>query len=200
VAKDNSPALRQRELGKQLRELRNPRGLTVEDVAQCLEWSATKISRLETGLRCAILRDVRDLCDLYTVSKPGCVKLMALAREARKRGWWTEYDDLILDPFSGAGNTAVSGSLMIYYVPALLQTEEYARKIIGDIEPTINVNAIRRHYTHRSGADPDVSRRGACDRTVLGRGNILRRWARTGICYRQVQAPSNWQRYRIERE
>jgi transcriptional regulator with XRE-family HTH domain len=169
VAKDNSPTLRQRELGKQLRELRNPRGLTVEDVAQCLEWSATKISRLETGLRCAILRDVRDLCDLYTVSKPGRVKLMALAWEAWERGWWTEYEDLKLDPFSGAGNAAVSGSFMMYYVPALLQTEEYAWEIIEDIEPTMNVD-------------------------------VLRQRVKAGICYKQLHAPSSWQRYRVARE
>lgn len=105
MVNDNSSTLRQRELGKQLRGLRNPRGHTLDEVAQCLEWSATKISRFETGLRCPTLRDVRDLCYLYKVSKPGCVKLMALAQEAQKQGWWTEYDDLILDPFSGVGTT-----------------------------------------------------------------------------------------------
>ena len=41
--------MRQRELGKRLRELRNERGMTVEDVADKLLCSATKISRLETG-------------------------------------------------------------------------------------------------------------------------------------------------------
>src|SRR5260370_28720144 len=75
VVNDNSSTLRQRELGKQLRGLRNPRGLTLDEVAQCLEWSATKISRFETGLRCPTLRDVRYLCYLYKVSEPGCVKL-----------------------------------------------------------------------------------------------------------------------------
>ncbi len=62
-----SPTVRQRELGKRLRDLRNQHGLTVEDVAEKLLCSATKISRLETGARRPSLRDVRDLCELYDV-------------------------------------------------------------------------------------------------------------------------------------
>lgn len=46
---DGSPTLRQRELGKRLRDLRKERGLTVEDVGKKLLCSAAKISRLETG-------------------------------------------------------------------------------------------------------------------------------------------------------
>ena len=41
--------MRQRELGTQLRQLRNERGLTQEQVAKHMDWSAAKISRIETG-------------------------------------------------------------------------------------------------------------------------------------------------------
>ena len=44
-----SPPMRQRELGRRLRDLRTRHGLTVEDVGEKLLCSATKISRLETG-------------------------------------------------------------------------------------------------------------------------------------------------------
>ena len=47
-----------------LREIRDELGLTVEDVAEQLVCSATKISRLETGRAGASLRDVRDLCQI----------------------------------------------------------------------------------------------------------------------------------------
>lgn len=130
-----SPSVRQRELGRQLRELRNQRGLTVEDVAEDLLWSTTKISRIETGARCQSLPDVRDLWARYGVDRPARARLMTLAREAREQGWWIEYDDLSFDPFSGPGDAAASESFMKYYVPGLLQTEEYARKIMDDIEP-----------------------------------------------------------------
>jgi len=134
-----SPTVRQRELGKRLRELRNQHDLTVEDVASRLLCSATKISRLETGARRPSLRDVRDLCTLYELDEPTSAELMNLARGAREQGWWTQYEDIQLDPYIGleAVATAIT-SYSMYYVPALLQTEEYARALIKGIAPQIN--------------------------------------------------------------
>jgi len=80
-----SPTVRQRELGKRLRELRNQHGLTVEEVADKLLCSATKISRLETGARRSSFRDVRDFCELYGLDEPTSTEFMSLAREARQR-------------------------------------------------------------------------------------------------------------------
>src|SRR5580704_18747597 len=77
-----SPTVRQRELGKRLRELRSQHDLTVEDVAEKLLCSATKVSRLETGARRPSLRDVRDLCVLYGVDEAASTELMSLARGA----------------------------------------------------------------------------------------------------------------------
>src|SRR5436190_3605423 len=73
-----SPTVRQRELGKRLRELRNQHNMTVEEVAENLLCSATKISRLETGGRRPNLRDVRDLCRLYGLDESTTAELMGL--------------------------------------------------------------------------------------------------------------------------
>ena len=75
-----SPTARQRELGTRLRGLRNEHNLTVEDVAERLLCSATKISRLETGARRPSLRDVRDLCGIYEVDASTSAELMSLAK------------------------------------------------------------------------------------------------------------------------
>ena len=80
-----SPTVRQRELGKRLRELRSQHDLTVEDVAEKLLCSATKVSRLETGARRPSLRDVRDLCVLYGIDEASSIELMSLARGAREQ-------------------------------------------------------------------------------------------------------------------
>jgi transcriptional regulator with XRE-family HTH domain len=134
-----NPTVRQRELGKRLRDLRNRDGLTVEDVAEKLLCSATKISRLETGARRPSLRDVRDLCNLYKLSESESAELMELARGAREPGWWTKYDDLNLYPYIGFEQAAsVITSYTMYYFPALLQTEDYARAIITAIAPKMN--------------------------------------------------------------
>src|ERR1700693_3633952 len=96
-----SPTMRQRELGKRLRALRNQHDLTVEDVGEKLLCSATKISRMETGARRPSLRDVRDLCGVYGVDEPTSAELMDLARKAREQSWWSQYDDLGLNPYIG---------------------------------------------------------------------------------------------------
>jgi transcriptional regulator with XRE-family HTH domain len=133
-----NPTVRQRELGKRLRDLRLRHDLTVEAVAERLLCSATKISRLETGARRPSLRDVRDLCSLYQVDDSTSAELMSLALGAREEGWWARYEDLNLYPYIGLEEAAVAiTAYSMYYVPALAQTEEYARAIIKGIAPKI---------------------------------------------------------------
>jgi len=76
---------------------------------------------------------------LYELDEPTSAELMNLARGAREQGWWTQYEDIQLDPYIGleAVATAIT-SYSMYYVPALLQTEEYARALIKGIAPQIN--------------------------------------------------------------
>lgn len=134
-----NPTVRQRELGLRLRKLRTERGLTVEDVAEKLLCSAAKISRMETGARRPVLRDVRDLCALYEIGESDAEELMKLTQEAREQGWWTQYDDLKLSPYIGLEQEASAiTAYCMYYVHALAQTEEYARVIIKAIAPRID--------------------------------------------------------------
>ena len=139
MAPTTSPTVRRRELGRRLRELRNAHDLTVEDVAEKLLCSATKISRLETGARRPSLRDVRDLCDLYAVDPPTAAEFMELARATREPVWWTQYEDLKLDPYLGLEQDAIAiTSFTTYYLPALLQTEQYTRAVIKAIAPKMD--------------------------------------------------------------
>jgi transcriptional regulator with XRE-family HTH domain len=155
-----SPTVRQRELGRRLRDLRNERDLTVEDVASKLLCSATKISRLETAARRPSLRDVRDLCDLYDVGESVKAELMSLARGAREPGWWTQYEDLGLEPYIGLEPNAKSITCYsMYYVPALLQTEEYAEEIIKAIarriDPAIHQQRVEARMRRQQLLEPD---------------------------------------------
>ena len=139
-----SPTLRQRVLGLRLRRLRTGLGLTVEDVAKKLLCSPAKISRIEAAARRPILRDVRDLCDLYGVEDAVKAELMQLARQARQQGWWTEFPDLNLYPYIGLEEEASAIThYAMHYVPALLQTEEYARAIIKAVLPKIDPEVLQ---------------------------------------------------------
>lgn len=123
-----SPTLRRRELGVLLRSRRLQLGLTVEQVAEHLECSTSKVSRMETGHRGVTSRDVRDLCDLYQVTDQAeRDRLMELARESRQSAWWQSYD-LPYSMYVGleAEATAI-GDFQSSVVPGLLQTPDYAR-------------------------------------------------------------------------
>ena len=123
-----SPTVRRRELGALLRALRNEKGLTVEQVADHLLCSPSKVSRMETGHGAASLRDVRDLCDLYGITdESGRDRLMSLAREGKRQGWWQSYD-LDYGTYVGLEAEAVAISdFQSSVVPGLLQTADYAR-------------------------------------------------------------------------
>ena len=82
-----SPTVRRRELGALLRRLRTEKGLTVEQAADRLLFSMSKLSRMETGHGVATPRDIRDLCDLYGVTDEAQRDhLMQLAAEGKRGG------------------------------------------------------------------------------------------------------------------
>lgn len=147
---DSSPTIRQRELGLRLRKLRTGLGLTVEDVADKLMCSTAKISRMETGARRPVPRDVRDLCALYHVAEPVANELMKLTREAREQGWWTQYENLNLTPYIGLEQDASSiTAYSMYYLHGLVQTEDYARAIIKAIAPQIGPGILQQRVEAR---------------------------------------------------
>lgn len=124
-----SPTLRRRELGARLRSLRLNQGLTVEQVAEQLLCSPSKVSRMETGQRGATLRDVRDLCRIYGVTDQAQIThLMDLSREGKQQAWWQSHE---LDYFATYVGLEAAATSLCYYqssiVPGLLQTVDYAR-------------------------------------------------------------------------
>ena len=76
-----SPTVRRRRLGAELRRYREAAGLTIDHVAERLDCSASKISRLETGQTGASPRDVRDMLALYQVGEQELNELMKVGIE-----------------------------------------------------------------------------------------------------------------------
>lgn len=150
MAGASSPTVRRRELGAVLRSLRIDAGLTVDQVAEQLLCSPSKISRLETGQRGASARDIRDLCDLYQVLDPERRQYMAtLAREGKDQAWWKEYD---LPHSAYIGLEAAAIAIRDYHanvVPGLLQTAEYARAVSEVALPLIGSDQIDQHVEVR---------------------------------------------------
>ena len=150
VAADRSPTLRRRELASQLRDLRKQSGRTVEDVARELLCSPPKISRIETGVRPASLRDVRDLCTIYGVDDSLRERLMGLAREAKQQGWWNKYEDIAIDRLIGLEIEAAQiSSYESCVIPWMFQTRDYARAVIKGSLPRIADHILDERVTAR---------------------------------------------------
>jgi transcriptional regulator with XRE-family HTH domain len=130
-----SPTVRRRELGARLRALRVQHGLTVEQVAEHLLVSASKVSRLETGQRGASARDIRDLARLFGLEDAEQRKLAKLAAEGRQRAWWQPFG-LPYSTYVGLESDAVLiRDFALGLVPGLLQTPDYARAILTAAVP-----------------------------------------------------------------
>jgi transcriptional regulator with XRE-family HTH domain len=134
MAVEHSPTVRRRRLALELRRLREAARLTCEEVAEHLECSTSKVSRIETGRVSVSTRDVRDMLDLYGVSAQQGASLVQLARDSRQKGWWHAYSDTIAPRFATyIGLESAASEIRIYEVtliPGLLQTEDYARTVL----------------------------------------------------------------------
>jgi transcriptional regulator with XRE-family HTH domain len=144
-----SPTVRRRELGVLLRSLRTESGWTVEQVADRLLVSPSKVSRLETGQRGASARDIRDLCNLYGVDDELRQYMTDLAAEGKRQGWW-QSRGLPYSTYVGLESEAAAISdFGLGLVPGLLQTADYARATLHADVPTLPEPLIRQRLQAR---------------------------------------------------
>ncbi|MEU5050128.1 helix-turn-helix transcriptional regulator [Streptomyces sp. NPDC021096] len=140
MATASGPTVRKRQLGAELRRLRESAGKRIEDVAEHLECSMSKISRVETGQAPIKARDVRDLLAWFGVEDPAQVEaVMQIHKDAQQQGWWAHYEEVLpsgMATYAGLESDAVA--LRAYepiFVHGLLQTEDYARAVIAAVRP-----------------------------------------------------------------
>ena len=188
-----SRTVRRRRLAAEVRRLRERAGLTEEEVAERLDWSSSKLSRIElhrTGLK---PHDLARLLELYQVSEAHREELMALAREPRRRGWWEAYSDALPEEYAAfigleAEAKSESGwSPDIVY--GLLQTEDYARALIrahmgssispGDIERRVETRMVRQQVVTR---DEPITLS-----VVLDESALLRRFGSESVMRQQME-------------
>jgi transcriptional regulator with XRE-family HTH domain len=147
-----TPTGRRRRLGAELRRLREAAGLTIDRVAEELECSPSKVSRIETGQVSATPRDVRDMLGLYGVDDTRLEAMVQVAREARQRGWWQKFVDVPDGVPAYVGLETAATSIDVYMallVPALLQTPDYARAVIAAVRPDLPPSEIDRRVELR---------------------------------------------------
>ena len=150
MAARRSPTIQRHRLGTELRRLREQAGKTIEQAADALECSDSKVSRIETGQVRVTLRDVRELLGLYGVSGRERDAVLEVAEKARVRAWWQAYGDAPGVPMVGL--QAVATAIQTYeaqLVPGLLQTADYSRTVIEAIAPDLGREQVQRRVELR---------------------------------------------------
>ncbi|NNH72572.1 helix-turn-helix domain-containing protein [Nocardia uniformis] len=137
---EHGSTLPRRQLGRYLREGRMEANMTIAEAAALMEWSESKLQRLETGNAEKIrVLDIRELCRIYDFDDEFSAALVGLAQEANVKSWWHEYDSLVPEGFNMYVGLESSARALISYqpdlVPGLMQTADYARVLISDYWP-----------------------------------------------------------------
>lgn len=135
----SKPTVKRRRLGRKLREMRDAAHLDQKEAAAHSGFSQTKISQTETAQIGISSDDVRTLCEIYGVDPDATESMAALAREAKKRGWWRTYDQALTpatEDFLEVESDAVEVcNFESDLIPGLLQVEEYTRALAAAFEP-----------------------------------------------------------------
>lgn len=173
---DQGPTVRQRRLAAELIRLRKAAGLTQERAAGLLGWGRRKIIRIEGVEQTPSVDDVRRILETYGGGDEAIkLAIVQLARDVRKRGWWTSYGDVLAGGYAELEDAAsIIYSWQPQIIPGLLQTPEYAH---GLISATFSSNPaeVERRVTARMHRQTLLTRPDGPELTFLIGEEALRR-------------------------
>ncbi|MCX4609100.1 helix-turn-helix domain-containing protein [Streptomyces mirabilis] len=182
-----SPTARRRRLSIELKKLREQSALTCAQVGAALDWSGSKVNRMETGSGRIQPSDIDALCRFYNTSEVLREFLKSLARQAKTRGWWQVHGSGVPEWFSIYIGLEQGASTFRQYqcelLPGLMQTTAYACELHktgahmtpDDIDRAVRVRLERQSMLTRPDA-PDawfIVNEGAV-RNVIGDRALMR--------------------------
>ncbi|MCW5249708.1 MULTISPECIES: helix-turn-helix domain-containing protein [unclassified Streptomyces] len=163
-----APTLLKMLVGVQLAGFREDAGLSQDQAAREVGFSAAKLSRIESGKsrRPPTERDVRALLERYGTEEYEVSVLLQLLERAGEPGWWQRYDKRLMpewfDRLVGLQEAAATiRTFEIQYVPGLLQTADYTRAVVerglpnapaAEIQRRVELRTRRTGLLHRADA------------------------------------------------
>jgi transcriptional regulator with XRE-family HTH domain len=144
----DDPAVQRRRLKVELRRLRLAADQTQESVARAMDWSKSKLIRIEGGETRITRNDLKVLLGYYGVTDPARIdSLIEAARVAREDRWAT-YRDVHTPAFLRYLDYESSAALIRgyedHFVPGLLQVEEYCLELQRAVYGSATDEAERR--------------------------------------------------------
>ncbi|MFJ7219431.1 helix-turn-helix domain-containing protein [Amycolatopsis sp. NPDC098790] len=136
-----NPVAAQRGLLAELRRLRGAAGLTQKQVAADLEWSLSKVIRIEGGTVGLSITDLKALLARYGVVDLAVIeRLSDAARESREKAWWDDHRPYVTPELINYIAVEAAAASMCEYqsfvVPGILQTPAYIRAIGAAFDAT----------------------------------------------------------------
>jgi len=138
MAAGESPAAARRRLRLALRRAREAEHLTQRQVAEALDWSLSKVNRIEAGEVTVSSTDLRALLQLLGINDPEQVAaLVDEARAARRRGWWDKPEirehltTAMIQSVQFETEATAIRSFQPTVVPGILQTRAYASEVVN---------------------------------------------------------------------
>ncbi|MDX2936924.1 helix-turn-helix domain-containing protein [Streptomyces ipomoeae] len=127
------PTTRRRQLGVDLRRLRELKGLTLEEAGARVGVSKATLSRYETKEGPVKWPTVDALCREYDASDEERLALVELAKAAKIQGWWRSLADPIPDSMNLMltleDEVVREDHYACMFIPGLLQTRDYAEAV-----------------------------------------------------------------------
>jgi transcriptional regulator with XRE-family HTH domain len=132
---NQDPTVQRRRLREALRREREDAGLKQAQVAGAMDWSPSKLIRIEGGQVNISTNDLKALLTFYGVKDQRRFdELLDLAKSARSPSFYDSYVHVLKDNFKEYLAHEGSASIIRQYYPqlisGLLQTEEYARAVL----------------------------------------------------------------------
>lgn len=130
-----NPSNQRRKLKAGLQQARAAAQLTQREAAQQLDWSESKLTRVENGEVSVSVTDLRAMLQLYGVTDERMVaELSDAARGSRGKSWWSAFRDVVSPKYAlYLGQEASASVIRVFHpflIPGLLHTEDYAFELL----------------------------------------------------------------------
>jgi transcriptional regulator with XRE-family HTH domain len=146
VTENLSPAVSRRRLRTELRRARDEAGLTQEHVARAMDWSLSKLIRIENGTNSISTNDLKILVQHYGITdEKRIAELVSLSKASRERSWWSSHPGIAkplaeLIEYESAAHVSRHYEDLVF--PGLLQTTDYMRAAIHQLAPDLPADRI----------------------------------------------------------
>lgn len=144
MAQPETPITQQRRLRVELKRARERSSMTQRDVALALDWSPSKVIRIETGAVIISTSDLMALLPCYGITDRKRIdELVEVARASRKQAWWDEYRPYFPQQFltflGYEASTIRLRTFQALLIPGLLQTKAYSEALMraGGDDPDV---------------------------------------------------------------